>query len=121
MTLRRPPAGGLVYSTLHGRICPECRQPTEVCRCHQPAAPASKDGIVRVGRETKGRKGAGVTVVTGLGLPPTELGTLASQLKKRCGSGGTVKEGVIEIQGDHRNTVVAELIKAGWKAKRTGG
>jgi len=118
--VQRPPSGGLVYTTLHGRMCPDCRQPTEVCRCHQPAAPPSKDGIVRVGRETKGRKGAGVTVVTGLGLPAGELAALASQLKKRCGSGGTVKDGVIEIQGDHRDTIVAELTKLGWKSKRAG-
>ncbi|HEX9164705.1 MAG TPA: translation initiation factor Sui1 [Gemmatimonadales bacterium] len=118
---RRPPSGGLVYSTLHGRMCPDCRRPTEACRCHHPAATASKDGVVRVGRETKGRKGAGVTVVVGLGLPAKDLDALASQLKRRCGSGGTVRDGVVEIQGDHRDTVVAELIKSGWKAKRVGG
>ena len=120
MAPQRPRSGALVYSTLHGRMCPDCRQPTENCRCHAPAAPASKDGVVRVGRETKGRKGAGVTVLIGLGLPARELANLASRLKKRCGSGGTVKDGVIEIQGDHRDTVVAELTKLGWKAKRAG-
>jgi len=79
------------------------------------------DGIVRVGRETKGRKGKGVTIVTGLKLSGPALEALGSQLKKRCGSGGTVKDGTIEIQGDHRDLVVAELEKLGWTVKRVGG
>lgn len=120
MTRSRPPAGGLVYSTLHARMCPDCRQPSETCRCREPAAPPARDGVVRVGRETRGRKGSGVTVVTGLGLPPAELADLASRLKRRCGSGGTVKAGVIEIQGEHRDVVVAELTRLGWRAKRAG-
>ena len=85
------------------------------------AAPASRDGIVRVGRETKGRNGKGVTVVTGLGLDDAALAQLAKQLKTACGSGGTVKDGTVEVQGDHRDRVVAELEKAGWKVKRVGG
>jgi translation initiation factor 1 len=76
---------------------------------------------VRVGREVKGRAGKGVTTVSGLPLSPTDLEALAAHLKKRCGSGGTVREGVIEIQGDHRDTIVAELIKRGWSAKKSGG
>jgi translation initiation factor 1 len=76
---------------------------------------------VRVGRETKGRAGKGVTTVSGLPLSEADLGTLAARLKKRCGSGGTVREGVIEIQGDHRDTIVAELSKLGWAAKKSGG
>ena len=78
-------------------------------------------GAVRVGRETQGRAGKGVTTVTGLPLAMADIGTLAAKLKKRCGSGGTVRNGVIEIQGDHRDLIVAELIKAGWPAKRSGG
>jgi translation initiation factor 1 len=73
-----------------------------------------------VGRETKGRKGTGVTVITGLPLNATALAALGSELKKRCGSGGTVREGVIEIQGDHRDTLVAELVRRGWAAKKSG-
>jgi translation initiation factor 1 len=73
-----------------------------------------------VGRETKGRKGKGVTVITGLPLNATALAALGSELKKRCGSGGTVREGVIEIQGDHRDTLVAELVRRGWAAKKSG-
>jgi translation initiation factor 1 len=76
---------------------------------------------VRVGREIKGRAGKGVTTVTGLPLPTGDLEALAAQLKKRCGSGGTVRNGVIEIQGDHRDTIVAELARLGWPAKRSGG
>jgi len=80
-----------------------------------PAAP------VRVGRETKGRAGKGVSVITGLPLTGEALESLASQLKKRCGSGGTVRNGTIEIQGDHRDTLVAELVRLGYAAKRSGG
>ncbi len=78
-------------------------------------------GIVRVGRETKGRRGKGVSVITGIPLRDTELRALASELKRLCGSGGTVRDGVIEIQGDHRDRLVAELQKRGWTAKRSGG
>ena len=88
---------------------------------NQPSAPQQSDGIVRVSRQTKGRKGKGVTLVTGVPLSGDELKDLAKQLKQRCGSGGTVKNGVIEIQGDHRDTVVAELNKNNWVVKKSGG
>lgn len=115
--------GGLVYSTDVGRICPRCRRAADECRCEARLAgkkPAG-DGVVRVGRETKGRKGKGVTVVTGLPLSGDELVQLAKRLKKRCGSGGTVRDGVIEIQGDHRDRLVSELEGLGYRAKRSGG
>lgn len=115
--------GGLVYSTDVGRTCPRCRRAIDECRCAQRLAgkrPAG-DGVARVGRETKGRKGKGVTVVTGLSLGDSELADLAKRLKKKCGSGGTVRNGVIEIQGDHRDTIVSELEALGHKAKRAGG
>lgn len=76
---------------------------------------------VRVGRETSGRSGKGVSVITGLPLAGEALAALATQLKKRCGSGGTVRDGVIEIQGDHRDTLVQELTRLGYPAKRSGG
>lgn len=76
---------------------------------------------MRVGRETSGRKGKGVTVITGLPLAGTPLDELATRLKKHCGSGGTVREGVIEIQGDHRDVLVAELSRLGYPVKRSGG
>ena len=113
--------GGLVYSTDHGKMCPGCSQPEANCVCEQQAIPTCKDSMVRVGRETKGRKGAGVTVITGLPMNVTQLSELCTQLKKKCGCGGTVKDGVIEIQGDRRDTLVEELVRLGYKAKRIGG
>lgn len=113
---------GLVYSTDVGRMCPQCRRPSEQCRCKQKeASTSSGDGIVRVGRQTKGRKGKGVTVVTGVPLAAAELEKLARDLKKKCGSGGTVRDGVIEIQGDHRDALVQELGRRGYTVKRFGG
>ena len=113
-------AGGLVYSTEVGRTCPTCRQALAACTCTQDSAPAG-DGVVRVSRETKGRKGKGVTLVTGVPLAGEELKTLAKQLKARCGTGGTVKDGVIEIQGDQRDLLVTLLKEKGWNVKRAGG
>ncbi|MBI3347690.1 MAG: translation initiation factor Sui1 [Burkholderiales bacterium] len=112
----------LVYSTDVGRVCPSCGQPIAQCSCKAKTRPAG-DGIVRVSRETAGRKGKGVTVVKGVPLDDAELTALGKQLKASCGSGGTVKDGVIEIQGDHLDKVLAWL-KArpeGWTVKRAGG
>lgn len=114
-------SGGLVYSTEGGRMCPECRQPVAQCHC-KPAVPFPKgDGVVRVGRETKGRGGKAVTVVRGVAIAPDALAALGKQLRTQCGSGGTVKDGVIEVQGDHADRVVALLQQQGFTAKRTGG
>jgi translation initiation factor 1 len=82
---------------------------------------AAGDGIVRVGRETKGRKGKGVTVIKGVPLGSDELDALATRLKKRCGCGGTVEAGVIEIQGDHRDLLLEELGRLGYTVRRSGG
>ena len=112
---------GLVYSTEHGRMCPGCGWPVEKCACSRKDGPETAAGPVRVRLETKGRKGKGVTVVTGLPLTTAELAVLAKDLKKKCGSGGTVKNGTIEIQGDHRDVVVEHLNAKGWKAKKAGG
>ncbi len=111
----------LVYSTGIGSLCPNCRRAVRDCVCPQGTPGRASPGAVRVGRETKGRAGKGVTTVTGLPLSVSDLATLAAGLKKRCGSGGTVREGVIEIQGDHRDTIVSELSKLGWAAKKSGG
>ena len=89
-------------------------------RAQPPAAPAAA-ARVRVGREVAGRGGKGVTVVSGLTLDALELDELAARLQKLCGAGGTVKEGRIEIQGDHRDRLVAELCQLGFQAKRAGG
>jgi translation initiation factor 1 len=113
-----------VWSTDVGPICPRCLRATSECRCREEVAAASvdpKDAPVRVGRETKGRKGKGVTVVTGLPLRGKALDDLASRLKKRCGSGGTVREDAIEIQGDHRDAIVTELEALGYRPKKAGG
>jgi translation initiation factor 1 len=113
---------GLVYSTELGRMCPLCRNPISACRCskNKPSVPKS-DGIVRISRETKGRRGKGVTVITGVPLNSVELEKLGRQLKQRCGTGGTVKDGTIEIQGDHRDLLLGELEKLGWVVKKAGG
>lgn len=114
--------GGIVYTTGIGERCPNCLRPVRECVCKRGTpGKTTGGGTVRVSRETQGRKGKGVTVITGLGLPPTELEALAAELKKRCGSGGSSGEGRIEIQGDHRDRLVEELIRRGWPAKRAGG
>jgi len=111
----------VVYSSEFGRICPGCAKPVKGCICRRnPTAPAG-DGVVRVRRESKGRGGKTVLVITGLPLDATGLGALAGELKRSCGCGGTAKDGVIEIQGDHGEQVLAELAKRGYKAKRAGG
>ena len=115
-------SGGLVYSTEAGRMCPVCRQPIAQCVCKQKQAPSSvTDGIVRVQRETKGRGGKAVTVVRGVPVDAADLLKLGQQLKTACGSGGTVKDGVIEVQGDHCDKVIALLQGQGYKVKRAGG
>ena len=113
-------AGGLVYSTDGGRMCPRCRQPVAQCRCAAAAAPAG-DGIVRVSRQTKGRAGKGVTLVAGLALGADDLAVLGKRLRTACGAGGTVKNGAIEIQGDHCDAVIALLRSQGFTVKRAGG
>ncbi len=101
----------IVFSTDKGRIKPEQKKPTV----------PKGDGVVRVGRETKGRKGAGMTVITGVPLHPDGLKDLAKKLKQKCGTGGTVKGRVIEIQGDHRDLIVSELSQLGYTVKKAGG
>ncbi|MEO6594837.1 MAG: stress response translation initiation inhibitor YciH [Planctomycetota bacterium] len=112
----------LVYDSAHGRMCPRCRKPQAKCRCAAQIAAAVRpvgDGIIRVRREQ--RRGKPVTVVLGLPLRAEELKALARQLKQACGSGGTAKDGAIEIQGDYREPVVAALRAAGYEVKLAGG
>lgn len=116
----------LVYSTEFGTMCPECNHPKNDCVCRKKKKPVPgrvppRDGIVRLMRETKGRKGKGVTLITGLPLDDTPLKQLAKSLKQKCGSGGSIKNGVIEIQGDHRTELEKELTRLGYKVKRAGG
>lgn len=116
-----------VYSSEHGRLCPHCGLPVKRCQCRANprgagrAAATPGDGVARVRREKKGRGGKTVTTVTGLPLPPDELRELAKELRQHCGTGGTLKHGVVEIQGDHADRVVAALEERGLRVKRTGG
>jgi len=122
MAVHNVPMGArIVYSTGIGSLCPNCRRPVRQCVCPK-GAPGARggDGTVRVGREVKGRAGKGVTTVTGLALAAPEIEALATRLKKRCGSGGTVRDGVIEIQGDHRDVIVGELAALGLRVKKSG-
>jgi len=112
--------GGLVFSTDTGRHCPDCSQPVDACTCRKTVIPEG-DGIARVRRESKGRGGKTVTTVAGVPLAEDELKELASALKRRCGTGGALKEGVIEIQGDHVQLLLDELQKRGFKARKSGG
>lgn len=110
----------LVYSTETGRMCPDCRQPLAACACKAKPAILG-DGVVRVARQTKGRGGKTVTIVKGVALDALALAALGKQLRTACGSGGTVKDGVIEIQGDHCDLVMETLRKLGHDPKRAGG
>lgn len=118
--MKKSSSGGLVYSTEGGRMCPECRRPVAQCAC-QATPVAAGDGVVRVSRQTKGRGGKCVTLVKGLALDAAALAVLGKQLRTACGSGGTVKDGVIEVQGDHCELVMDVLSKAGHRPKRVGG
>lgn len=113
----------LVYSTEVGRVCPKCKQSKGKCTCGQkkrsPAIPS--DGTIRIQREVKGRRGKTASVLYGCHLNTDELKKLAARLKQVCGTGGSVKEGVIIIQGDHRQKILTELKSQGLKAKLSGG
>ena len=100
-------------------MCPVCREPLAQCRC--VATRIVAPGGVRVWRETKGRGGKSVTLVKGLALDALALDQLGKQLRTACGSGGTVKDGVIEVQGDHCERVIEILNRDGHSAKRAGG
>jgi len=120
----------LVYSTETGSNCPECGCPLKKCRCPDTSSTNNtgvggnskkSQGWVRLRRETKGRKGKGVTLVDGLPLDEKALKALAKKLKQTCGTGGSLKGDVIEIQGDKRDAIEVELKKQGYKVKRAGG
>lgn len=112
----------LVYSTETGRTCPVCRMALAQCICKARARTAPVgDGVVKVARQIKGRGGKSVTLVTGLALDPDALAMLGKQLRTACGCGGTVKDGVIEVQGDHCEKVMEALKKQGYHPKRVGG
>jgi translation initiation factor 1 len=114
-----------VYSTETGRICPDCGRPVKKCICRhadsQSPADQKSDGILRIKRETKGRGGKTVTTISGFDENDDVVKKLASRLKNVCGTGGSVKNGVILIQGEHRQVVKAELERQGFKVKLAGG
>jgi len=101
-------------------MCPQCRRPLQACACGQAQAPQG-DGVVRVSRESKGRGGKTVTLVRGVALAPDALAALGKRLRSACGSGGTLKDGVLEVQGDHAERVVNLLQQEGFVVKRSGG
>ncbi len=118
LAMRPSRPGGLVYSTDLGRTCPACRRALAACVCAAAKADAARgDGIVRVGRETKGRGGKTVTLVRGLALDAAALEALGKALRSACGAGGAVKDGVLEIQGDHRERVAALLVEREFKVR----
>lgn len=117
----QPRSGGLVYSTDAGRMCPGCRQPTAQCQCRATTLRVASDGVVRVSTQTKGRAGKAVTLVRGLAQDDLALAALGKQLRTACGAGGTVKDGVIEVQGDHCERIMEALKAQGFVVKRSGG
>ncbi|WP_286237477.1 translation initiation factor Sui1 [Neptuniibacter halophilus] len=115
---------GLVYSTEKGQLCPGCGEAIDACICAEledQQRLQGLDGIVRIRRETSGRKGKGVTTISGVPVAEAELKALLKKLKKSCGTGGALKDGTIEIQGDHREKLKAALEKEGFKVKLAGG
>jgi len=123
MTRKHNAGSRPVYSTDKGNVCPIALRQRWIAGAREKAAakPSGGDGVVRVGRETKRRKGKGVSLITGIALQGRALTQLAKRLKAKCGSGGTVKNGVVEIQGDYRDLLVQELNKEGFTVKRSGG
>jgi len=117
----RKPDSRLVYSTDGGRLCPQCQRPVAGCVCGDSRPASTGDGIIRLHRETKGRGGKAVTLVTGLPLADDALKALASQLKRKLGTGGATRGGTIEIQGDRRELLKAELERLGYQVKIAGG
>jgi translation initiation factor 1 len=120
----------LVYSTESGKMCPECGKPAAGCACRKrkkQKQPVSKpahfknDGVVRIQREVKGRGGKCVSIICGLELDDARLKQTAKILKNICGTGGSVKNGAIIIQGDHRKKLSTELQKQGFTVKLAGG
>lgn len=110
-----------VYSTEHGNLCPGCGKPKAACLCGRREPAPAGDGVVRVRREVKGRRGKTVTRVSGLPLAGAELKELAKRLKQRCGTGGGMDGADLLIQGDHVQKVIDALLAEGHRAKKAGG
>jgi translation initiation factor 1 len=112
---------GIVYSSEKGRMCPHCGRAAGDCVCRANPRADRGDGVVRIRREAKGRRGKTVTTISGVPLPADELRELAGELKRLCGSGGSAKQGAIEIQGDHRDKLALDLRGRGYTVKLAGG
>ncbi|WP_417223369.1 translation initiation factor Sui1 [Amphritea sp.] len=120
----RDQLSGLVFSTEKGQVCPGCQEAVDQCICDQLADQQrleNLDGVIRIRRETSGRKGKGVTTIAGVPLADKALKELAKKLKQQCGTGGSLKDGIIEIQGDHREKLKQLLEKQGYRVKLAGG
>ena len=111
----------LVFSTDQGKHCPNCSLPVEKCQCKKNTTVYQNDGFVRIALETKGRKGKGVTLISGIPGTEAEIKEVARILKQKCSCGGSVKDGVIEIQGDQRVLIKKELEARTYKTKLSGG
>lgn len=114
----------LVYSTDQGRLCPNCQQPLDNCQCAantEQQRLANSDGVVRIRRETKGRKGKGVTIVSGIPLSADQLKKLAKELKQKLSTGGAIKNGELEFQGDVRQALKPLLENKAFTVKISGG
>ena len=105
-----------VYTTEQGRLCPSCQYPSAQCQCRQQES-TQGDGKVRIGYETKGRKGKGITYITGIPLPSDELKQLLKQLQHKISTGGAIKHGQLQLQGDQRERVRQLLQPYGWTIK----
>ena len=111
----------IVYSTAVGRTCPVCGAPESACQCQSTPPIQRGDGVVRVRREVKGRRGKTVTTIQGIPVSVIELLDIAAHLKKKCGTGGSVKNDVIVIQGDKTAAVITELRKLNFTVTKAGG
>ena len=116
MNKRRP-----VYSTEHGRLCPECGNPVDACTCKSEQPLLHTSGAVILQRQVKGRNGKPVTMISGIPLAGAELKALAKQLKNKCGVGGSIEAGQILIQGDKRDQLKGILESLGYTVKLSGG
>jgi translation initiation factor 1 len=115
-----------VWSSESGRVCPDCGNPVTSCACKRGKTEKNPrnfpdDRIIRIMKETKGHGGKTVTIIGNIPIDNSRLELLAKQLKSRCGTGGTIKDGEIIIQGDHREVILQELAKQGYRAKIAGG
>lgn len=117
MVKKRDPNIRPVFRSGEGQICPRCENPVRECSCVDSVPTSVTDGVIRIRREVKGRRGKTVTTIRGIPGTPTDLKALLKDLKKQCGSGGALKDDVIEIQGDHVDKLVRALAARGFTVR----